>query len=289
MNKALFIARLLYRHPDGLAKRDILAAWADEDDAGRPMAESTFYDNRGYLATRFGLHIDCRGGRYRLVVDESMDNALLRHLVGDTDATDAQDAPQPGDEWLPVVADAIALSRRLLLTYAPLDKPSYSTDLCPYTLRRIHGRNYLVGLSRHHNEVRTFALDRIAALSLRTSGFRRPTDFNADAWFAAGYGAFGGATLMPEHVVLRPLTAHIAAYLRQRPLHTSQREVSSSHSESTISKNNLPTADFALDVALTPDFLNTLLTLAPDVRILAPDALRRRIAEIAHQAAAING
>lgn len=275
MNKALFIARLLYRHPDGLTKRDILSAWADEDDAGRPMAESTFYDNRGYLATRFGLHIDCRGGRYRLVVDEAMDNALLRHLVGDTtDAADAQDAPQPGDEFLPTIADAIALSRRLLLTYAPLDKPPYPTDLCPYTLRRIHGRNYLVGLSRHHGEVRTFALDRIAALSLRTTSFRRPSDFNADAWFAAGYGAFGGATLKPEHVVLRPLTAHIAAYLRQRPLHPTQ--------------HFLPTSDIALDIALTPDFLNILLTIAPDVRILAPTALRRRVAEMAHRAADIN-
>lgn len=275
MNKALFIARLLYRHPDGLPKRDILAAWADEDDAGRPMAESTFYDNRGYLATRFGLHIDYNGGRYHLVSNTPTDDALLRHLVGETDSdTTTHDAAQPGDEWLPVAADAIALNRRLLLTYAPLDKPAYSTDFCPYTLRRIRGRNYLVGLSHHHGEVRTFAFDRITALTLRTAAFRRPADFNAETWFATCFGAFGGLQQQAERVLLRPLTPHIAAYLRQRPLHTTQCE--------------LPTGDFSLDIALTPDFIGNLLTLAPDVRILAPTALRRRVAEIARTAAEKN-
>lgn len=49
MNKSIWLARLLYHHKEGLTKQEILNAWADEDDYGRPMATSTFYDNRGIL------------------------------------------------------------------------------------------------------------------------------------------------------------------------------------------------------------------------------------------------
>lgn len=38
MNKSIWLARLLYRHKEGLTKQEILNAWAEEDDHGRPMA-----------------------------------------------------------------------------------------------------------------------------------------------------------------------------------------------------------------------------------------------------------
>ena len=80
--KSLWLARLLYRH-DGLTKQDILEAWREEDDCGKPMAASTFYDNRRYLEQRYGLHIECRGGRYALSHEHAPDDALLRHLLGE--------------------------------------------------------------------------------------------------------------------------------------------------------------------------------------------------------------
>ncbi len=45
MNKGLWLARLLMRH-EGMTKEDILQAWSDEDDRGRAMPQSTFYDQR---------------------------------------------------------------------------------------------------------------------------------------------------------------------------------------------------------------------------------------------------
>jgi predicted DNA-binding transcriptional regulator YafY len=265
MNKSIWLARLLYRHPDGLTKADILEAWRDEDDRRRPMAESTFYDNRGYLASRFGLHIDCRRGRYFLAIDTADGEALLRRLVGEHPLGSEGEAP--GDQWVEPLAEAIAQSRRVLMGYAPLDKAPYTTDFCPYLLRQIRGRGYVVGMSRRHAAVRTYALDRIRSLQLRTTSFRRPAGFDAEGWFADSFGAYGGPGLPVAHVVIAPLTPHIAAYLRQRPLHASQREEGG------------PT--FHLDVALTPDFVGQMLSMGCDIHILAPDTLRQQVGRVA--------
>ena len=268
MNKSIWLARLLYRHPEGLTKQEIINAWADEDDHGRPMAISTFYDNRGYLESRFGMHMECRGGRYSLKTDAPDGEALLRQLAGDLPDGLTSQIQEPGGEWLMPLAEAIAGNRCVDITYAPLDKPAYTTTLSPYFMRRIRGHCYIVAKSSHHRETRNFATDRITELRPLTTVFRRPTGLNASHWFASSFGAFAGTHLQPERVTLQPLTQHIAAYLRNRPLHTSQREEPMSNGFSL----------FHYDIAITPDFISSLLTLGSDVRIVSPDSLRHRVA-----------
>lgn len=268
MNKSIWLARLLYRHNDGLTKQEILNAWADEDDHGRPMATSTFYDNRGYLESRFGMHMECQGGRYRLITDAADGEALLRQLVGEKDGKASTMAQEPGDQWLTPLADAIANNHNIDIVYAPLDKPSYATTLSPYFMRRIRGHCYVVAQSSHHREIRNFATDRITQLTPLATSFRRPATLNAGHWFASSFGAFAGTHLQPEHVTLQPLTPHLLAYFRTRPLHASQREEPMSDGTSV----------FHYDIAITPDFIGSLLALGADVRIISPDSLRHHIA-----------
>lgn len=269
MNKSIWLARLLYRHREGLTQKEILNAWADEDDAGRPMAVSTFYDNRGYLESRFGMHIECRNRRYFLVSDSNDGEAFVRQLVGENNCESSGALPgEAGDEWLTPLANAIATNCRVEVTYAPLDKAPYTTTLSPYFLRRIHGHSYVVAFSNRHSETRNFATDRITALSPLSSTFRRPATLSAEHWFGSSFGAFAGSHLRAESVSLMPLTAHLAAYLRRRPLHASQRE------DSTTDGRTL----FHYHIALTPDFIGSLLTLGTEVRILAPESLREAIA-----------
>lgn len=122
MNKSIWLARLLYRHKEGLTKQEILNAWAEEDDHGRPMATSTFYDNRGYLETRFGMRIECRNGRYRLTTEVPDSEALLRQLLDEDNEINAQKEREAGEEWLTPLADAVANNKHVEAVYAPLDK-----------------------------------------------------------------------------------------------------------------------------------------------------------------------
>lgn len=113
MNKSIWLARLLYHHKEGLTKQEILNAWADEDDYGRPMATSTFYDNRGYLESRFGMRIECRNGRYRLTTEVPDSEALLRQLLDDSGETNDKGEREPGKEWLTPLADAVANNKHV--------------------------------------------------------------------------------------------------------------------------------------------------------------------------------
>ena len=268
MNKTIWLARLLYRHENGLTRREILDAWSQEDDCGQPMPVSTFYDNRNALEMRFGLRVVRVNGRYRLAEQPGDSEALLQQLLRVSAPDEAADAPRNGDEWLPVLADAVAHNRHLLMEYVPLDKPAYETTLDPYFLRQIHGHCYVVGRSGRHGEVRNFAVDRIELLTVRPGTFRRPSGLDAARWFATSFGAFAGTHLTPEHVVLESATGRLTAYFRQRPLHPSQRE-------ETVGGH----PRFHLDVALTPDFVGQLLTLGTDVAIVSPAHLRRLVGQ----------
>ncbi|MDO4930202.1 MAG: WYL domain-containing protein [Bacteroidales bacterium] len=267
MNRAIWLARLLFRHEDGLTKPQILEAWRTEDDKGLPMRSSTFYDNRNYLENRFGLKIVCRNRRYFLEDDNSECNRLLLQLEqGDNLNADAQ-TRQPGDEWLPLLANAVSHNYRLLMEYAPLDKPAYETRLDAYFLRLIHGRYYVVGRSARHDEVRNFAVDRIATLTQQPGRFRRPAHLVPSRWFGASYGAFAGDDVRSEHLVFVSHTPRLTTYLQQRPIHHSQRLVE--HDGRT---------EFHLDVALTPDLIGVMLTLAAEITILEPVHLRELLA-----------
>lgn len=74
--------------------------------------------------------------------------------------------------------------------------------------------------------------------------------------------------MQAERVTLQPLTPRLLAYFRNRPLHSSQREELMSNGESF----------FHYDIAITPDFIGTLLTLGAEIRIVSPDSLRHHIA-----------
>lgn len=274
VNKSLWLARLLYRR-GGLTKQEILDAWRDEDDRGRPMAESTFYDNRRCLESRYGLRVACCGGRYALCGAEAEENAALRRLLGSTEPLSEAGAAGGAGAWLPLLADAVAARQEVDMEYASPGKETYVTRFRPYVLTLIRGFYYTVGHSARHGEVRNFAVDRIQGLTLLPMRFRRPADFSPSAYFAHSFGAYGGPEAAPRHVVLAATDRHAAAYLRQRPLHASQHETSAPEGE----------ARFELDVALTRDFIGQLLSFGADIRVLAPEDLRRRLGDVVRRLA----
>jgi predicted DNA-binding transcriptional regulator YafY len=157
------------------------------------------------------------------------------------------------------------------MEYHPLTKAAYTCMLSPYCLRFTQGNAYVVGFSSHHSQVRTFALDRIRYVQQLPQRFTRPADFNAAIYFQHSYGAFGGDDIAPETIELR-CNEWLTSYLRQRPLHPSQRESSP--------------GTFTLNVALTKDFVSALLSFGPAVEVITPTALCERLKALATEIAA---
>ena len=261
VNKKLWIIRLLRQHPQGLSRQEILNAWADEDDRGRPMPPSTFHDQCNEMMRTYGVRAVQKNGRYTLQHTDSGEADFFNYLLERN-----EDFKVAGSLFLPDLHEAIERRRVVKMEYHPPTKAAYECMLSPYCLRFTHGNAYVVGFSSHHSQVRTFALDRIRYVQQLPQRFTRPADFNAAIYFQHSYGAYGGNDVAPEAVELR-CDEWLTSYLRQRPLHPSQRETAP--------------GCFTLSVALTKDFVSALLSFGPTLEVVAPTALRERLRELA--------
>lgn len=284
-NKAIWLARLLFRRGQ-LTRDEILEAWSRSDENARRMAASTFYDNKHLLEERFGIRLRCESGYYSLDMHDAREQDFMKQLFRydsgtDDDATHVYiDEPQPaGYKYVAAMAQAVEKREWTEIKYRPFDKQGYSTLFAPYCLRTFRGRCYAVGFSEHHNEIRTFALDRMEQIEVTRRTFRTDTSFSARRYFEHSFGAYGGMNLVPDHIIIEADT-QAAAYLRTRPLHETQRETSAHRT----GKSHAPEKEagtyplrFEIDVAISEDFVRELLYYGPEVRVIEPESLKRMI------------
>ena len=137
----------------------------------------------------------------------------------------------------------------------------------PYRLVFAQGGFYVVAYVAEYKELRTFAVERILALSITEERFE-PIDLPADA-FADSLGVNQGA---PERIeiVFEP---RIARYVKERVWHASQRIEQSADGALTMTLHVCN--DFALR--------SWILGFGPLARVLAPPELVRQIQEEADQ------
>ena len=261
INKKLWLIRLLRQRPQGLSRQEILNAWADEDDRGRPMPPSTFHDQCNEMMRVYGVKAVLRNGRYTLEHTDNGESDFFNFLLERN-----EDFQMAGSLFLPDLHEAIERRRVVKMEYHSLNRAAYTLTLAPYCLRFTQGNAYVVGFSSYHSQVRTFALDRIRYVQQLPQRFTRPTGFNAAIYFQHSYGAFGGDDIAPETIEIR-CNEWLTSYLRQRPLHPSHRESSP--------------GTFTLTVALTKDFVSALLSFGPALEVITPTALREQLRALA--------
>jgi len=89
----------------------------------------------------------------------------------------------------------------------------------PYHLAHRENLWYLIGFDCERAALRTFALPRLASVTVREETFVRPADFSPEKFFANALGVLGGER--DYHVVIR-FTAAVADRVREREWHESQ-------------------------------------------------------------------
>ena len=306
MKKSLWLARLL--HTKGpQTKQQILNAWSTQDENGRPMAQSTFYDNCKYVAQQMGLNIKLQSdGKYHITNPDGVDQILTQMLCeSQTDTTSTADLVLI---YCRQIMEAIDLRQRLQFEYKSTHTAPYLTTFEPYCVRTIRNFIYTVGYSHHHRSVRIFALDRILSLSLQHQHHTIPTDFNGDAYFRDSFGAFAGKHLHTERIILQ-VAPTLAQYLEGRPLHESQRTITTADlppgihpidPTKLLSINAILAEKFSpslyaghkaphqsdtihlltFQVAITRDLVAELLSYGPELRVLYPTPLAEVMQEI---------
>jgi predicted DNA-binding transcriptional regulator YafY len=193
----------------------------------------------------------------------------LPHIImAKADAVRRIDADEHGADPSIAVArafEAIRGFRQVRMVYYSRSSDRVKTYLVhPYRLAYAQGGLYLLGYVPEYGEVRTFAVERIHMLSLLEETFT-PIEDLPDAAFPHSLGVHSGP---PERVELSFQPA-VADYVRSREWHASQ----------VLSDQPDGGLRVALDVCVDRTLQSWILSFGPFVRVLAPEPLRKDIAD----------
>ena len=251
---------------------DINDRWMQtEMSGGVPFSRTTFHRHRIAIEDIFGLYIECNKkentyfiGNAHILQEESIQNWMLSTLsVGN------------------IIEDSRSLYRRILLEQVPsggemLRRYGKAEDSCykmePYCVKLFRQRWYVLG-KLPKGYLSTFSFDRIKDITLTNEKYKVPEEFDAADFFRDSFGILVDDKVPVERVLLRTY-GYESYYMRDLPLHPSQREVNSTDEYT----------DFELHLKVTSDFMSKLLARGEWIEVLEPQSLADQLIEM-HQKA----
>ena len=181
-----------------------------------------------------------------------------------------------GNEFLPLILEAIRGKKKLFFTYASfikgVEKPR---KVSPLFLKEYRNRWYLISFDTTKNDIITYALDRIQDPMITEDEASFPEDFNPEAYFqdTIGITAYKG-----KAEKIRIKANKIAAkYIASQPFHSSQKIISENKEHSV----------FELIILISEEFIRTILSYGGEIEILEPAKLRETISERVQQMSVI--
>lgn len=183
---------------------------------------------------------------------------LRRHIL-------LEDIPS-GQRHLTPIIEAMRDGVKIRIMYQSFHSAEPSTFiLAPYCVRVFRQRWYVLGTSEKGKELRLYGLDRILNTERTTTPFVLPQNFDAEAFFANGYGVTVDER-KPE-IVRISVDAYQANYLRSLPIHPSQEETERNNDYSV----------FQFFIVPTYEFIKELLSYGGPLEVLSPKWLRKEM------------
>ena len=149
----------------------------------------------------------------------------------------------------------------------PGQKRATKRRLHPYHLKSVNGGWYVHGYDPLREAMRTFALARMSKMTVLGAGFQRPEDYSAEEWLRGSFGVFEGDQGNVKIVRLR-FDAFAGQHVRERKWHHSQE----------ISERGDEGLELTLRLSALEEVERWVMSWGEHVEVLAPIALRRRMA-----------
>ena len=279
---------------------EIQEKWLDTDmSEGIELARSTFARHKDAIEDIFGIYIDCdRQNGYQYYIgndyvlrEDSVQNWMLSTLSVNNIISESlslqdrillQPVPSEGN-YLKMVIDAMKKNVRIAVDYRKYgtDKPNHLV-FEPYCIKLFKQRWYILG--HFHRDATAdkpesdyfgiFSFDRILDMSLTDIKFQVDPEFDAQAYFDECYGVLVGDGTKPERIVIRAY-GYERYYVRDLPLHKTQREIGQGENF----------ADFELYMRPTVDLSGHLLSRGNQIKVISPDWLADEIHDMHMEAA----
>ena len=286
LNKYVWLVETIYKAKK-ISFEEINQRWVDNDlSEGKPLPIRTFHKWRQAIEEMFGLIIENEnGGQYRYYIENADDlrNGSMRSWLFNTltvsnlmmesasikDKILFEEIPD-GEQYLPVILDALKNSHVLGMTYQSYTRDEANTfEVEPYCLKAFKQRWYLVARSPYYDKIMIYSLDRVKWLGLTEKSFKYPKSFIPEEFFEDSFGIIADTKVKIETVKLK-VSAGQANYLRSLTLHQTQKEIERTDEYSIFTVRLRPTFDFRQEI----------LSQGCDIEVLEPTWFRDEIAEI---------
>ena len=264
---------------------EINEKWIETDySGGVEFSRTTFHRHKIAIEDMFGIYIECdrkNGFKYYIgneyvLQENSVQNWMLSTLSVSSLLAESMSLNErillenvpSGGEKLKMLIKAMKESKKISITYHRYGGHATRTfDLEPYCLKLFGQRWYLLGRFADRG-MATFSIDRMLEIKMSNEKFKIDEDFDAASYFSDCFGVMLDENSKPEKVLIRAYGFE-PYYLRDLPLHQSQREIKSTEEY----------CDFELRLKITSDFKSKLLSRGEWIEILEPKALADEIIE----------
>lgn len=274
----------------GLSLEEICDRWEERFDSD--YSRRTFNNHRVAVEEVFGIHIGCNRSTNRYFIEYSDDvtdgNAETAWLINSftvnnmlslgkerlSGRVSVEDIPS-GHKHLTAVMDAMNEGRELEIAYRKYTSSTADTyTIRPYAVKEAARRWYIIGYCIERRAMRVYGLDRVQSIAETGKTFRMPKDFDVDELFSTSFGIY-----LPEgrgETVRFRVPENEARYLRDLPIHWSQKEVETGES-------------VTFEIFLCPNkaLIMEFCKYGSGIEILSPTHLRTAVAEELKRAADI--
>lgn len=253
-----------------------------EMSGGVEIPRTTFNRHKDAIEEIFGIIIDCDkkdGFKYHIanksvLREDTIQNWMLSSMTVHTAVQEGvslhkrillEEIPS-GYKHLQPILEAMKSNHCITFTYQKYNEAEVKTYLVaePYCLKLYKQRWYL--LTRINQQFRIFSLDRIKSLDISAESFQLDKDFDAEAYFHDYFGVYRDEKMPPQRVVIRA-SKEERPYLRDLPLHHSQKEINVTTDHS----------DFSYFLSPSDDFIGEILRKKNRLYVISPKGLRDKV------------
>ncbi len=289
LRRYIWLTDLVYRHGK-ITFEEVARAWcysALNPHPGEPLPRRSFVRHRREISVILGVEIRCdkSTNTYYIADREALERGSTLARMIDTLAIENELRRNPelrsriltdyvpdGEQWLPVIAGAMAKNLCVTMEYRSFhNELKYTEHAEPYCLKSYGRRWYLLARIHEDFTLTTFGLDRIISLEVSDETFVIPDHFDAAAFFADFMGVITDHSVKKESVTVA-VDEDFAPHMRNVPLHPSQKEGRIRYPDGSED------ATFEWSLRPTPDFLMELYRYGSSLEVLSPKWVRDTIA-----------
>ena len=266
---------------------EINAKWMHSQHSdGKEIPLRTFHNWRQKVEEIFDINIECNKSTNKYYIENAEElnsNSICTWLLSTFTVSNLlqensrikervllENVPS-GQKFLNIVLESIKENAQLQVAYKSYHEENSTTfNVSPYFIKLFKQRWYLIGKS---DKIRTYALDRIMSIEKTDEHFSLPDNFNAENYFHDCYGIINNKNLKPEIIRLK-VSAKQSNYVRDLPLHHSQKET----------ERNEEFSVYEYWLKPTYDLIQEIMKYGSQIEVLSPVDFRNELSSMIEEA-----